>query len=224
MVTEIRGPTVLVWSPHPVVRAGAAALLADSRHPPRVVASPAHAGPPVRVDVVLYDVLGLVVGDGLDLDRLVEAGTAVLALARPLHPHLAAHAVTRGAVAWVSMAVDADHLAAAVEEAAHLARTRPGVPGQRPTRPGVDWRVVSDGIRETSGVALTARQAEVLDAVASGCPNRDIAEALHLSHNTVKTYVRTTYRALGVHSRAQAASWARRHGLGPDARPAPRSA
>ena len=41
----------------------------------------------------------------------------------------------------------------------------------------------------------------------------EIARALYLSPNSIKTYVRTAYRKIGAASRSQAVSWAIRHGF-----------
>jgi two-component system, NarL family, response regulator LiaR len=65
------------------------------------------------------------------------------------------------------------------------------------------------------GVAgLSGREVEVLSMIARGMSNRDIAETLFLSINSVKTYVGSAYRKIGVNRRSQAVAWARRHGLG----------
>ncbi len=52
--------------------------------------------------------------------------------------------------------------------------------------------------------ALTAREAEVLDAVAQGMSNSEIAAAQFLSPRTVKNYLNSAYSKLGVHNRAEA--------------------
>lgn len=59
--------------------------------------------------------------------------------------------------------------------------------------------------------ALSAREREVLLLVASGCSNLEIATALYVSPNTVKTYLRTAYRKVGVSRRSQAVLWAVAH-------------
>ena len=66
-----------------------------------------------------------------------------------------------------------------------------------------------------AGVKLTDRELSILELVGSGVPNQDIADRLFLSVNTVKTYIRTAYRKIGVTRRAQAVRWAVHHGLTP---------
>jgi len=60
---------------------------------------------------------------------------------------------------------------------------------------------------------LTAREREILGLVASGLSNRAIAEQLVLSHNTVRSHVQSILAKLGVHSKLQAATYARDNGL-----------
>ena len=54
---------------------------------------------------------------------------------------------------------------------------------------------------------LSSREAEVLALIVQGEPNQDIADALFLSINSVKTYIRSAYRKVGVINRAQAVAW-----------------
>lgn len=54
---------------------------------------------------------------------------------------------------------------------------------------------------------LTARESEVLSLIVSGLSNKDIASRIFLSPNSVKTYIGTAYRKMGVASRSQAVLW-----------------
>ena len=56
---------------------------------------------------------------------------------------------------------------------------------------------------------LTPRELEVLRLIASGANNREIANTLFLSENTVKNYVTNILDRLNVRDRTQAALWAR---------------
>jgi two-component system response regulator DesR len=60
---------------------------------------------------------------------------------------------------------------------------------------------------------LSDREQEVLELMASGATNREIAESLHLSPWTVKEYTGGLYRKLGVRNRAEAVQRAQRLGL-----------
>jgi two-component system nitrate/nitrite response regulator NarL len=60
---------------------------------------------------------------------------------------------------------------------------------------------------------LTSRELEVLELLSAGRASEDIATALHISRNTVRTHVQGILAKLGVHSRLQAAAFASRHRL-----------
>jgi len=64
-------------------------------------------------------------------------------------------------------------------------------------------------LRNASGTAapdkLTRREREILDLIADGCTNRQIAERLFLAEKTVKNYVSALLAKLGMQRRTQAA-------------------
>jgi two-component system response regulator DesR len=60
---------------------------------------------------------------------------------------------------------------------------------------------------------LTAREREVLDLIAAGSTNREIAERLYLSPHTVKEHTSALYRKLRARNRAEAVQRAQRIGL-----------
>ncbi len=69
--------------------------------------------------------------------------------------------------------------------------------------------------RIDSTSTLTEREREVLALMAQGATNREIADQLYLSFDTVKTHVRKVFAKLDVKNRTQAALAARHHGLAP---------
>jgi two-component system, NarL family, response regulator LiaR len=64
---------------------------------------------------------------------------------------------------------------------------------------------------------LTDRELLILQALARGLSNDAIAKELWIACPTVKFHVRNVYRKLGVSNRTEAARYAYRHGLVPDA-------
>jgi DNA-binding NarL/FixJ family response regulator len=60
---------------------------------------------------------------------------------------------------------------------------------------------------------LTARELEVLKLVARGMSNRDVADQLYISENTVKNHVRNILEKLHLHSRMEAVMYAVRKRL-----------
>jgi NarL family two-component system response regulator LiaR len=61
---------------------------------------------------------------------------------------------------------------------------------------------------------LTEREREVLEQIARGLTNREIAEKMVISEKTVKTHVSNLLDKLGLEDRTRAAIWALKHGLG----------
>ena len=61
--------------------------------------------------------------------------------------------------------------------------------------------------------ALTSRELEVLKLVAKGMSNREIADELYISENTVKNHVRNILEKLHLHSRMEAVIYAVREKL-----------
>jgi two-component system response regulator DesR len=66
---------------------------------------------------------------------------------------------------------------------------------------------------DVDGTPLSPREREVLDLIAGGSTNREIAAALHLSPHTIKEHTSSLYRKLGARNRADAVQRAQRLGL-----------
>lgn len=60
---------------------------------------------------------------------------------------------------------------------------------------------------------LTKREIEVLRLLVEGYSDKEIGEALFISHRTAMTHVLNILNKLGVNSRTAAAAWALRHGV-----------
>jgi DNA-binding CsgD family transcriptional regulator len=82
----------------------------------------------------------------------------------------------------------------------------------------VEGRVVSSPALDWPGKALglTDRESEVLALITQGRSNAEVAAHTYLSPNTVKSYIRSIYRKIGVESRTQAVLWGVAHGFSPD--------
>jgi HD-GYP domain-containing protein (c-di-GMP phosphodiesterase class II) len=63
---------------------------------------------------------------------------------------------------------------------------------------------------------LTAREVEVLVMVASGLPNKQVAQQLNVSARTVGSHLEHAYAKIGVSTRGAAAMYVMRHGLVPE--------
>ena len=78
-------------------------------------------------------------------------------------------------------------------------RSRPRCSTRCAARPGT-----ANDEREEGLGSLTAREREVLNLLARGLSNRDIAEELVITNKTVKNHLSRIYEKIGVHSRAEA--------------------
>jgi DNA-binding NarL/FixJ family response regulator len=161
-------------------------------------------------DVVLYDAIGLVPGDRTDLKMLVDKTTARLfIISRDLRPGLAALALAAGADGHLSLGADDEQILEAIESVVMDSRLADA--GDGPVIGSDDAAAGMDVVGVDRG--LSPREAQFLGLIGQGRSNSEIVEELHLSPNTVKTYIRTAYRKIGARNRAQAAFWAVTHGV-----------
>jgi DNA-binding CsgD family transcriptional regulator len=70
-------------------------------------------------------------------------------------------------------------------------------------RLGVDRRIVSQSRAKTGWESLTDSELTVINLIAQGATNRDVATQLNLSLHTVKNHVHNAFAKLGINSRAQ---------------------
>jgi DNA-binding NarL/FixJ family response regulator len=156
-----------------------------------------------RPDVIIWD-LGWEGDPDIDAIRvLAEAGIATVALAAD-----SSHAVDArraGAVGALPRTASQEAVYAAVlAAAAGLGVRDPSFePDESPPRPG----------RLEGGESLTPREAEVLQLMAEGLPNKTIALRLGIRETTVKFHVNSILAKLGAQSRTEAVTRAARLGL-----------
>jgi DNA-binding NarL/FixJ family response regulator len=201
---------VLVVDDHPVVRQGLRTFL-DLQGDICVVGE-ADDGPScveqaarLRPDVVLLD-LRMPGGDGTSaLHGLRERGISarVLVITSFTDPAAVLPAVRAGAAGYVYKDIDPPALASAIRSvhAGHVLLHEDVV------------RLLAAGQMRPAGAHLTPRELQVLDGLAAGKSNREIARSLTLSEKTVKTHVSAILTKLGVQDRTQAALHAVRTGL-----------
>ena len=119
-------------------------------------------------------------------------------------------ALEAGASGYLLKDADADEVGAAIR-AAHQ--------GELQLDPAIAKRLmVSMRAPKTEDPAaeLTTREREILQMVAAGKPNKQIADELVISERTARTHVSNILRKLDLSSRTQAALWAVREGLAPE--------
>ena len=121
-------------------------------------------------------------------------------------------ALAAGASGYLLKDADADELAGAIR-AAHQ--------GELHLDPAIAKRLMASmraPKTEDPGAELTTREREILQMVAAGKANKQIAAELVISERTARTHVSNILRKLDLSSRTQAALWAVREGLAPDTR------
>jgi len=205
---------VLIADDHEVVRCGLKTMLADSDV--EVVAEMSTGDAAVKyalehdVDVMLLDIR-MPDGDGLTAlgrIKLDKRDMPVLMLSTFDNPTYIARAVALGASGYLLKGCTRDDLIKAIKMAAagESAWTRDEL--RRVTGALATPRLATD-----VEVPLTQRESEVLRQLAYGLTNKEIAQALHISYETVKEHVQHILRKIGVSDRTQAAVWAVRKQL-----------
>jgi DNA-binding NarL/FixJ family response regulator len=106
----------------------------------------------------------------------------------------------RGCAGFVDKSASAEDL---VEVLTYLAGDQPEAAAAPSTGPG--WAGQEYG--------LSQRESEMLSMITRGFTNDDISTRAYLSPNTVKTYIRSAYRKLGITRRPQAVRWGMEHGM-----------
>ena len=209
---------LLIADDHEVVRCGLRSLVGGSDveivgeavSGEQAVAMVLDAEPGTEPDVVLLDIR-MPDGDGLNsLGRLKleRPNLPILMLSTYDNPTYVARAVALGAAGYILKGAPRERLIEAVRKAAagESAWTRDEL--RRVTGALATPRLNAD-----VEVPLTQRESEVLRQLALGLTNKEIAQALHISYETVKEHVQHILRKVGVSDRTQAAVWAVRKGL-----------
>ncbi len=209
---------VVLVDDHPIFLQG---LLEFLEHEPDIVCvGTAHTEeealeliPQVRPDVAVLDVC-LPSASGPALARRLRElmpGLIILALSGFNTEDLVIQMIRAGASGYLLKTATGAEIAEAIRRA---------VRGEAPLTPAVASRVLQQ-IRHLSQVqaqaaaradGLTERELEILQLVAHGKSNREIAQALFLSERTVENHLQNIYRKLNVHDRTQATLIAMRKG------------
>ena len=205
---------VLVADDHEVVRRGLIELFDGTDI--QVVAE-ATSGPQAiklalthKPDVVLLDIR-MPEGDGLDaLSRfqMDHPDIPVLVLSTYDNPAYIAKAVALGAAGYVCKGSDRERLLTAIRDVAAGKSAWLRTDLRR-----VTGAMVAPRLPATVDVPLTQRESDVLIQIAEGKTNKEVADELGISIETVKEHVQNLLRKVGVRDRTQAAVWAVRSGL-----------
>ena len=205
---------LLIVDDHEMVRLGVAQMVASADV--RVVGEAANGEAAVvaarrhKPDVVLLDVR-MGGKDGLDAIKRIRSAAPnarIVMLSAFDNSTYVARAVSAGAHDYLLKTATRKEMLDAIGGAAEnivparstAFRRMAGAMARREASPAVD-------------VPLTPRETQVLRQVALGLSNREIADALEISVETVKEHVQNLLRKIALDDRTQAAVWAIRHGI-----------
>jgi DNA-binding NarL/FixJ family response regulator len=203
---------VALVNDYDVVLAGLAGMLAQFGERVRVCEIDANKPVGEPVDVVLYDNFAQAESDQDEIDTLIAHPLArqIVVYTWNFHDDLVAAALQRGASGYLSKALTGPEIVDCIE-AVHAGGTVVrDAPRRLQSGDELKWPGRSEG--------LTDREAEILALITQGKNNTEISRLTFLSPNTIKSYIRTLYRKLGVSSRTQAVLWGIDHGFSPDRR------
>jgi DNA-binding NarL/FixJ family response regulator len=204
--------TVALVDDYDVVVLGVAHML--ERYRDRVVIAELDSNEAVSdsVDIVLYDSFAQPESDQAEIAALVKNPRArrVVVYTWNFHPELISNAFDQGAHGYLSKTLPAHELVASLEAVHAGQKVVSDSPLRARSAPGLDW----PGRRE----GLTDRESEILALITQGKGNAEVAALTYLSPNTVKSYIRSVYRKIGVFSRTQAVLWGIDNGFSPNHR------
>jgi len=208
------GPiTVAVLNDCQLVVDGIAAMLAPYGDRVRVVELDCQLSVAAVVDVGLYDAFAVDSSEDHLRPHLMNPNIGALAVYTwRMHAPEVRRMLTYGVRGVLAKHLDAPELVAAIE-AVHAGAVV--VSPAEPVSPEANFEEQSNPL---PGNVLTTREAEVVALIALGRSNAEISEQLFISANTLKTYIRSSYRKMGVERRSQAVAWAVDHGLRPTRR------
>jgi NarL family two-component system response regulator LiaR len=163
----------------------------------------------LRPDVVLMDLI-MPIMDGIRAIAAIRRQAPdieIVALTSVLEDASVVDAVRAGAIGYLLKDTEARELSRAIKAAAA---------GQVQLSPQAAARLIKE-VRTPEQITepLTERETDVLRLLAEGQSNKEIARALYITEQTVKTHVSHILNKLGVPSRTQAALYAMRTGLVP---------
>jgi DNA-binding NarL/FixJ family response regulator len=192
-----------------VVVHGLASMLRQYSDRVAVVEVDVNAHPASPVDIALFDTFAQSFRDRERIARLVQdpqIGKVVVYTWSADDPAVSAARVP-GIAAYISKRLAAADLVDALERI-HLDEPVRILDSGHGPLVGGDWPGREEG--------LTARESEVLSLITQGYSNNDIVDTTMLSINSIKSYIRSAYRKIGVTSRSRAILWGIDHGFQPD--------
>lgn len=168
-----------------------------------------------KPDVILMDV-NMPVCDGIEALRLIKADipeTNVLMLTVNEKDENLFEALKLGAVGYLLKNVLANELITFIHMASRGESAITGPMASKIVQFFSDKELKKTAsIKRITSDVLTRREKEILQQVIKGLKNREIAEVLFISENTVKNHLRNIMEKLHMNNRAQVAAYALKEG------------
>jgi DNA-binding NarL/FixJ family response regulator len=206
--------SLLIVDDHEVVRAGLKSLLHGTDI--RIVAEADNGASALKLvikhkpNLVLLDVR-MPDSDGLSCLARIKLdlpNVPVVMFSAYDNPTYVARAVALGAAGYLNKSASRKEILDAI----HVAARGESIWTRDELR-RVTGALATPRVGAEVDVPLTKRENEVLKQLAFGLTNKEIAQALGISYETVKEHVQHILRKIGVSDRTQAAVWAVRKGL-----------
>ncbi len=206
--SKARPVSLALANDHQLVVLGLAEMLAPFADRVTLVEAVAGADVTTQVDVTLYDTFSQPQVDADDFDRVIAGDCAgrVVIFTWNVQRELVEMALRKGASGYLSKRLTGAELVAAIERI-HAGEVVVSADDAGEAPAGGRWPGQAQG--------LTVREAEVIALITLGLSNKQIASQAYLSINSVKSYIRSAYRKMGVATRSQAVLWAVHHGFEP---------
>lgn len=160
-------------------------------------------------DIALYDTFSQTQEVPSDIEEVLRESHAkrLVIYSWNLHPELVKASLRRGASGYLAKRLDAAELVRSLERI-HAGEIVVTADPTEPVPEAGDW----PGRRQ----GLTTRESEIIALITQGLSNQQIADRAFLSINSVKSYIRSSYRKMAVTSRSQAVLWGIENGFRPD--------
>ena len=209
-MSDTRPITVALVDDYDVVLMGVARMF--DRYRDRVVVAEINANTTTNdvVDIALYDSFAQPESDHDGIAELVAnpRSRKVVVYTWNFQPELLEGARRLGVDGYLSKTLTARDLVTALERVHAGESVYMEAPRRAASAAGLDWPGKQEGI--------TDRESEILALITQGMSNAEVAQLTYLSPNTVKSYIRSTYRKIGAASRTQAVLWGVNNGFRPD--------
>lgn len=175
------------------------------------------------VDITLYDTFGTAQADRDDIAGVLSdpRSGAVVIYSWNVQPDLVRAAIDRGCRGYLDKSLPAADLVSALERVGAGETVVELLAGEG----GAGGAYVDSGSGEAPRgdwpgrpAGLSPREAEVVALITQGLTNDEIASRAYISVNSLKSYIRSAYRKMGVSRRSQAVRWGIENGMLPAGR------